>query len=166
LVRTRQFLGGLGGFPSLLIGLLVAAVFWVAAWRYVMPQMIGARYEWRGWALWGDALSCLGINASIAVISAFMAAVVGVIGLALGGSMLGFFGAVPGLLIALLVVIPSLFGVPAIWLYLRRKWRYTDWPGKDTSFRRVVAAYIVVALAANVTYLVFIVGYTAMIGIL
>ena len=165
LISTRQFLGGLNGAVSLLIGLLAAAALWVTAWRYIMPRMLGIRYQWGRGAVWQDALSCLGINAGILVVSAFGAIVVGIVGLnflQFGG----FFAFLPGLLVIVFAVVPSVFGVPAILLYVRKKWFYTDWQGSKVSWRRTVTAYVLVAVAANLAYLLFAFGYAGLVGAL
>jgi hypothetical protein len=89
---------------------------------------------------------------------------VGIIGMFISSGR--FFGFLPGILIVLLFVAPSLFGVPAIQLYLKKKWRNTDWPGTKVSWRRTVAAYILVAVSSNFAYLVLALGYASLANIL
>ena len=62
------------------LGLLIALLLWVVAWRYIMPRMLGTEYRWREARLWSDSLTYVGIN--VGVVLAMAALAVGVFALA------------------------------------------------------------------------------------
>lgn len=147
ITTVRRSLSGWGIVPTILLGLLIALVLWVAAWRYCMPRILGMEYRWRSSKLWRDSLVYLGINAAVMLAAAAVA-------------LLGFFMA--DLIVASIgaaLVILALFGVPSILLFIRRRRR-----SLGVSRGRAATAYIVVVLVANSAYLALIFGYAALIG--
>jgi len=156
----RRSLLGWGILPTILLGLLIALVLWVTAWRYCMPRMLGKEYRWRDSKLWHDSLLYLGINAAVMMAAAAIAALALYLGFAMG-FLVGTAGLMAGLIVAALVLLTALFGVPSILLFVRRHRRRLD-----VSRRRVATAYIVVVLAANSAYLALAFGYSALLGII
>jgi hypothetical protein len=160
LTAVRRSLLGWGLLPTILLGFLIALVLWVAVWRYCMPRMLGKEYRWRDSKLWRDSLFYVGINA--AGILAAVAIAGGVIYL---GSLIGFLTGTVAivfvLIIAGLVILAALFGVPSILLFVRRYGR-----NLGISRGRTATAYIVVALVVNSAYLALIFGYSALAGII
>lgn len=153
ITTVRRSLSGLGILPTILLGLLIALMLWVVAWRYCMPRMLGIEYRWRDSKLWRDSLIYLVINAaamlaaaSIAVIAYFLGFFIGMISIAV-------------LIVAALVILAALFGVPSILLFLRRHQRKLG-----VSKGRAATAYIVVVLVANAAYLALAFGYAALLG--
>ena len=140
------------------LGLVIALLLWVVAWRYIMPRMLGTEYRWREARLWSDSLTYLGINAGVVLAVGALAA--GAFALAFFlGSVAGTPGFVAGLIVAGLLLLVALFGVPSILLFVRRQRRE---PG--VSGVRAAGAYIVVVLVANAAYLALAFGYAALAG--
>ena len=140
------------------LGLLVALLLWVVAWRYFMPRMLGTEYRWREARLWSDSLTYLGIN--IGVVLAAAALATGVFALAyFMGVLIGTAGFVAVAVVAAVLIAAALFGVPSILLFVRRHRRK---PG--VSGGRAALAYIVVVLVANSSYLALAFGYAALAG--
>jgi len=114
LTTVRQSLVRLGIVPTILLGLLIALLLWVVAWRYFMPRILGMEYRWRDARLWQDSLIYLGINA--AVVLAVAAAMAG--GAFLLAYFTGFFigtaGLVALLIVAALLLLVALLGLPSI----------------------------------------------------
>jgi hypothetical protein len=158
LTTVRRSLLGWGIVPSLLFGLLIALVLWVVAWRYCMPRMLGIEYRWRDSKLWRDSLVYLGINAAVMLAAAAIAG--GAYFLAYSmGFLIGTAGFVTFVIVAALVILAALFGVPSILLFIRRHRRRFD-----VSRGRAATAYIVVVLVANSAYLALAFGYAALVG--
>jgi hypothetical protein len=158
ITTVRRSLLGLGIVPTLLLGLLIALMLWVVAWRYCMPRMLGMEYRWRDSKLWHDSLVYLGINAAVMLAAATIAGGAYLLGY-LMGFLIGTAGFVAVLIVAALVVLAALFGVPSILLFLKRHQR-----SLGISTGRMVAAYIVVVLVANSAYLALAFGYAALVG--
>jgi hypothetical protein len=158
LTAVRRSLRDWGIVPTILLGLLIALLLWVVAWRYCMPRMLRMKYHWRDSRLWHDSLIYLGINAAV---------VLAVAGLAGGAFFLGYFtgffvgtaGIVVAWIVAALLIVVALFGVPSILLFVRRHRRELGVSGG-----RAAAAYIVVVLVANSAYLALALGYAALAG--
>jgi hypothetical protein len=154
ITTVRRSLLGWGIVPTLLFGLLMALVLWVVAWRYCMTRMLGMEYHWRSSKLWRDSLIYPGINA------AAMLAAIGIVGVSYFlGSLIGMVWFMAGLIVAVLVILAALFGVPSILLFLKRHRR-----SLGVSRSRMVMAYIVVALVTNFAYLALACGYAALMG--
>lgn len=159
LTTVRRSLRGWGIVPTILVGLLIALLLWVVAWRYCMPRILGMEYRWRDSRLWQDSLVYLGINA--AVVLALAAAVAGGTYLLpyLMGSFIGMAGFVAVLIVAALLILAALFGLPSILLFVRSHRRKLGVSGG-----RAAWAYIVVVLVANAAYLALAFGYAALAG--
>ena len=167
LVGARQLLGGVNGAGSLLIAILAAALAWVAAWRYVMPRMSDFKYRWRDGRLWGDALACYGINLVATAVAVPVAGIAFFAVAALGSVLVHGNGAsYIGLGVAIAIILPSLLGLYALQFYLKGQWKHYAWLGAKVSWRRTAAGYILVAVTANVAYLVFAVAFAGLVGAL
>ncbi|MCJ7576069.1 MAG: hypothetical protein MUO80_05280 [Dehalococcoidia bacterium] len=160
LTTVRRSLQGWGIAPIILLGLFIALLLWVAAWRYCMPRMLGMEYRWRDSRLWRDSLTYLGINA--AVVLALAAVAGGALVLAyFMGFLIGTAGFVAVLIVAALLILAALFGVPSILLFVRTQRRELR-----VSAGRAATAYIVVVLVANCAYLALAFGYAALAGVI
>jgi hypothetical protein len=158
LTTVRRSLRGWGTVPTIVLGLLIALLLWVVAWRYFMPRMLGIEYRWRDSRLWQDSLTYLGINAGVVLAAAALAG--GVLLLAyITGFYLGTAGVVAVLVVAAVLILVALFGLPSILLFVRRHRRRFD-----VSRGRAATAYIVVVLVANSAYLALAFGYAALVG--
>jgi hypothetical protein len=151
LTTVRRSLRGWGIVPTILLGLLIALLLWVVAWRYFMPRMLGMEYRWRDSRLWQDSLTYLGINAG--VVLAVAAAMAG--GVYLLAHLAGFY------IVAALLILVALFGVPSILLFVRRQRHKLGVSGD-----RAAGAYIVVVLVVNSAYLALAFGYAALMGVI
>jgi hypothetical protein len=160
LTTVRRSLRGWGTVPTILLGLLIALLLWVVAWRYCIPRIMGMEYHWRDSRLWHDSLVYLGINAAVMLAAAAVAG--GIFFLAyFMGFFIGTAGFVAVLIIAAVLILAALFGVPSILLFVRRHRRKLGVSGG-----RAAAAYIVVVLVANSAYLALAFGYAALVGAL
>jgi hypothetical protein len=117
--------------------------------------MLGTEYRWRDSRLWRDSLIYPGIN-TVLVLGA--ASVVGI--LYLVSREFTAMWILAGLIIAVLVILPVLFGVPGV-LFLLKK----HWYSLDVSRSRAVATFVVVILVTNFAYLALAFGYAALIGV-
>lgn len=152
LTTFRRILVGWGVVPHILLGLLVALVLWVVAWRYIIPRMLKMEYRWRDPKLWRDSLIYPGINA------VFVLAAATLVGLF---SLMSGYLSILVLILAVLVLLPLILGIPGLlYLVIRHQYRM------DFSGGHPVKAYIVVVLVTNFAYLALAFGYTALIGIL
>jgi hypothetical protein len=156
ITTVRRLLSGWGILPIILLGLLIAIVLWVVAWRYCMPRMLGMKYRWRDSKLWRDSLVYLGINAAGMLAAAAIACVI--FSLVVITGMVGFMA---GLIVAALITSAALFGVPSILLFLSRHQH-----SLSVSKGRMVAAYIVVVLVANSAYLALTFGCATLLGVI
>jgi hypothetical protein len=157
LTTLRQSLRGWGIAPVILLGLLIALLLWVVAWRYCMPRMLGTEYRWRGSRLWQDSLYYLGLNAVVAVVIVLF----GWPFLYFMGFFVGTAGSVPVGIASVLLIFAALSGLPSILLFVRGQRRE---PG--ISGGRAAAAYMAVVLVANSAYLALAFGYVALAGAL
>jgi hypothetical protein len=158
LTAVRRALRGWGIVPAILLGLLIAILLWVVAWRYFMPRMLGMEYRWRGSKLWQDSLTYLGINAGVVLAAAALAGGGFLLALFMG-ALAGMAGFVAALVIAGLLMLVAVLGVPSILLFVRRQRRELG-----VSRGRAAAAYIAVVLVANSAYLALAFGYAALAG--
>jgi hypothetical protein len=161
LTTVRRSLQGWGMVPTILLGLLIALLLWVVAWRYFMPRMLGMEYRWRDSRLWRDSLFYLGINTAVVLAAAAMAGGIFFLAYFMGFFFIGMAGFVAFMIIAAIPILAALFGVPSILLFLSRYQRKLG-----VSSGRLATAYIVVVLVANSAYLALAFGYAALIGAL
>jgi hypothetical protein len=159
LTAIRRSLAGLGTAPTILLGLLIALLLWVVAWRYIMPRMLGMEYRWRGSRLWSDSLTYLGINVGVVLAVAALAAGAFLLALLMGAYIGSNAGYVVGLVVAGILIAVAAFGVPSILLFARSRRRELG-----VSRGRAAGAYIVTALVANAAYLALAFGYAALAG--
>lgn len=159
LTTVRQSLRGWGIVPPILLGLLIAILLWVVAWRYFMPRILGTEYRWGDSKLWSDSLTYLGINAGVVVVAAAMAGGVFLLSLFMGVYIGSTAGYVAALAAAAVLMLAALFGVPSILLFVRKQRREAGVSGG-----RAAWAYIAVVLAANAAYLALAFGYAALAG--
>jgi hypothetical protein len=159
LATVRRSLAGVGTVPTILLGLLIALLLWVVAWRYFMPRMLGTEYRWRDSRLWSDSLTYLGINAGVVLAVAAMAGGAFLLALFMGVYIGSTAGYVAALVVVAALVSVAVFGVPSILIFVRRHRRESG-----VSRGRAAWAYIVVVLAANSAYLVLAFGYAALAG--
>jgi hypothetical protein len=158
LTTVRQSLREWGIVPPILLGLLIAILLWVVAWRYCMPRMLGMEYHWRDSRLWQDSLTYLGINVGVVLAVAALAGAAFLLA-SFTGFFLGTAGLVAVLIVAGLLILVALFGLPSILLFVRRQRRE-----RGVSGGRAAWAYIVVVLVANSAYLALAFGYAALAG--
>jgi hypothetical protein len=158
LTTVRESLRGWGTAPIIPLGLLIALLLWVAAWRYCMPRILGTEYRWRGSKLWHDSLIYLGINTAVALPLA----------MAGGAFFIAFFivssvgtAVFVAFQIVAALVFGALYGLPSILTFVRSQRRHLGVSGG-----RAAAAYIVVVLVANSAYLGLTLGYAALAGAL
>lgn len=159
LTTVRRSLQGWGIVPTILLGLLIVLLLWVVAWRYFMPRMLGMEYRWRDSRLWSDSLTYLGINAAVVLAVAVVVPVGALFLIYFVGSFVGTAGLVTALIVAALVILAALIGLPSILLFVRRQRRESGVSGG-----RAAWAYIVVVLVANAAYLALAFGYAALAG--
>jgi len=160
LTTARRSLRGWGMIAAIPLGLLIALLLWVVAWRYVMPRMLGTEYRWREARLWSDSLSYVGIN--VGVVLAGTALATGVFALAyFTGVLIGTADFVAVAVVAALLIVAAVFGVPSILLFVRKQRREAGVAGG-----RAARAYIVVVLVANAAYLALAFGYAALMGVI
>jgi hypothetical protein len=158
LTTVRRSLAGWGIAPTILLGLLIALLLWVAAWRYFMPRMLWIEYRWRESRLWRDSLTYLGINAGVVLAATALAGGVFLLGLFMGAFM-STAGYVAVVIVTAVLLLVAAFGVPSILLFVRRQRRELGVSGG-----RAAGAYIVVVLVANAAYLALAFGYAALAG--
>ncbi len=167
LVRARELLGGLNGAGGLFIAILAAAFLWVVAWRYVMPRLSDFKYRWRDRRLWGDALACYGLNLVTMAVAVPVAGIAFLVATLLSSFFVHGSGAsYIGLVVGVAIILPTLLGLPALQFYLKGQWRHYAWLGAKVSWRRTAVAYVLVAVAANLAYLVFAVAFAGLVGAL
>jgi hypothetical protein len=159
LTTLRRSLAGAGIVPIILLGLLIALLLWVVAWRYIMPRMLGTEYRWRDSRLWSDSLTYLGINVGVVLAGAALAGGAVLLALFMGAYVGSSAGWVAALVVAAVLMVIAVFGVPSILLFVRRQRREAGVLGG-----RAAGAYIVVVLVANAAYLALAFGYAAVAG--
>jgi hypothetical protein len=160
LTAVRRSLRGWGIVPTILLGLLIALLLWVVAWRYIMPRMLGTDYRWREARLWSDSLTYVGINVGVVLAAAALAT--GVFALAyFAGVLIDTAAFVAAAVVAAALMVAALFGVPSILLFARKQRRKLGVSGG-----RAATAYIVVVLVANAAYLALAFGYAALMGVI
>jgi len=161
LTTARGLLQGWGMVPPILIGLLIALLLWVVAWRYIMPRMLGTEYRWREARLWSDSLTYLGINVGVVLAAAALAGGAVLLALFMGAYVGSSAGSVAALVVAAILIAIAAFGVPSILLFVRKQRREGRAAGG-----RAAGAYIVVVLVANAAYLALAFGYAGLAGVI
>jgi hypothetical protein len=159
LTAIRRSLAGVGTVPIILLGLLIALLLWVVAWRYIMPRMLWIGYRWGDSRLWSDSLTYVGINVGVVLAIAFLAGGAFLLSLFMGAYVGSSAGYVAALVLVGVLIAAGVFGVPSILLFARRQRRESGVSGG-----RAAGAYIVVVLVANAAYLALAFGYAALAG--
>lgn len=134
--RVQGVIGGLTWFLAPLAGLIV----WVTSWRVVMRRRLGVPYHWREGRLYRDALTWAGLY----LITSLVALLLLLTGL---------------LVIAIPLVLLATLGLVNAFLYAR--WKAEK---LQVTRGRAFGAYMLTVLMANVLYLAFAVGYSAVVG--
>lgn len=154
-----------------LMSLVVALGIWVVAWRYTMPRLLGMQYQWLDLKLWRDALGwallypltypvaliATAVLAYVIVSIAWIA--VGVVAQSIVAELMNMMVDLVSVVATLLLLITSLGLVS--FLFSQKRSRTLG-----VSKGRAAAAYIVVVLLANGAYLLFAVGFAALVGAL
>jgi hypothetical protein len=147
---------------------LAGLIVWVTSWRVVMRRRLGVPYGWHQWRLYGDAL-LWAVLYPITILVALLPA--GLISL-LGDLLMEWdyqiwqdywtvqeWVRVVVILVVILLVILALLGLVNAFLYARWKAH-----GLQVTRGRAFGAYMLTVLMANVLYLAFAVGYSAIVG--
>ena len=127
---------------ALIIGLIIAALFWIMAWYFLMPWLLGKDRKTRG--LWRLSLTYIGWNLL----------------LFLPGAILYFIFSFGEQALALLLLV-LLFGAASVLTFALRHLRKLG-----VSTAQGVRAFIIVTLVSNGAYLLFALGYAKLAGVL
>ncbi len=125
---------------TLLIGLLVAALFWILAWYFLMPHLL--RRDSRDKKLRWFSLTYIGWNAL----------------LFLPGAVLYFIFSFGAQALALSVM-ALLFGGVSVLIFSLRHLRKMD-----VSIYEAIRAFIIITLVSNGAYLLFVLGYARLVS--
>lgn len=126
---------------ALIIGLVVAAMFWIMAWYFLMPRLLGKDRKTKG--LWRLSLTYIGWNLL----------------LFLPGAVLYFVFSFGAQVVALLLLV-ILFGAVSVLTFALRHLRKLG-----VSTAQGVKAFVIVTLVSNGAYLLFVFGYAKLAGI-
>jgi len=135
-------LRGAGSQAAFFIGLIIAALFWILAWSFLMPRLLGRDRKVKG--LWRLSLTYIAWNALLFVPGAILYFIFS-------------FGA-QAITLFLLVI---MFGAASV---LTFSLRHLNRLGVSTA--QGVRAFTIVTLASNGAYLLFVFGYAKLIGII
>jgi len=134
------------------IGPLAGLAAWVTAWRVVMRRRLGVPYHWREGKLYRDALTWAGLYLITTLAALLPAGLV----LALGGLFWPLYWL---WVVAIPLVIVAALGLVNAFLYAR--WKAEK---LQVTRGRALGAYLLAVLMANVLYVAFAVGYSAIVG--
>lgn len=123
------------------IGLIVAALFWIMAWSFLMPRLLGKDRKIKG--LWRLSLTYIGWNALLFV----------------PGAILYFVFSFGAQAIALFLLV-IMFGAASVLTFALR---HLNKLGVSTA--QGVRAFIIVTLVSNGAYLLFVLGYAKLVGV-
>jgi len=127
---------------ALIVGLIVAAMFWIMAWYFLMSWLLGKDRKTKG--LWRLSLTYIGWNLL----------------LFLPGAVLYFVFSFGAQAIALLLLV-ILFGAASVLTFALR---HLNKLGVSTA--QGVRAFIIVTLVSNGAYLLFVLGYARLIDVI
>jgi hypothetical protein len=130
-----------GTQTAFFIGLIVAALFWIAAWYFIMPRLLGRDRKAKG--LWRLSLTYIGWNALLFV----------------PGAILYFVFSFGAQAIALFLLV-IMFGAASVLTFALR---HLNRMGVSTA--QGIKAFIIVTLVSNGAYLLFVLGYAKLVGI-
>jgi hypothetical protein len=127
---------------ALIIGLIIAALFWMMVWYFLMPRLLRKDNKTKG--LWRLSLTYIGWNLL----------------LFLPGAVLLFVFSFGEQALALLLLV-LLFGAASVLTFALRHLRKLG-----VSTAQGVRAFIIVTLVSNGAYLLFVLGYAKLAGVL
>jgi len=130
-----------GSQAAFFTGLIVAAFFWIIAWSFLMPRLLRRGNKTKG--LWRLSLTYIGWNALLFVPGAILYFV-----FSFGAQALALF---------LLVI---MFGAASVLTFALR---HLNKLGVSTA--QGVRAFIIVTLVSNGAYLLFVLGYAKLVGV-
>ncbi len=131
-----------GTQTAFFIGLVVAALFWIMSWYFLMPRLLGRKRKTGG--LWRLSLTYIGWNALLFV----------------PGAVLYFVFSFGAQVIALFLLV-IMFGATSVLTFALR---HLNKLGVSTA--QGVRAFIIVTLVSNVVYLLFALGYAKLVGVI
>ncbi|MFH0769248.1 MAG: hypothetical protein V1932_06755, partial [Chloroflexota bacterium] len=131
-----------GSQVAFFIGLIVAALFWILAWSFLMPRLLGRGNKVKG--LWRFSLTYIGWNALLFV----------------PGAILYFVFSFGAQAVALFLLV-IMFGAASVLTFALR---HLNKLGVSTA--QGVRAFIIVTLVSNGAYLLFVLGYAKLAGVL
>jgi len=123
-------------------GLIVAALFWIMAWYFLMPRLLGRDRKAGG--LWRLSLTYIGWNLLLFV----------------PGAILYFVFSFGAQAIALFLLV-IMFGAASVLTFALR---HLNRLGVSTA--QGIRAFIIVTLASNGAYLLFVLGYARLVGVI
>jgi hypothetical protein len=132
-----------GPQQALIIGLIIAALFWILAWWLLMPRLLGRDRKIGG--LWRFSLTYLGVNLL----------------LFLPGAILYFFFSLGAQAVALFLL-AVLFGGASVLIFALRHLNKLGQLGISTG--QAIRAFIIVTLVSNGAYLLFVLGYAKLVS--
>jgi hypothetical protein len=130
-----------GTQTAFFIGLIVAALFWIMAWVFLMPRLLGKDRKIKG--LWRLSLTYIGWNALLFV----------------PGAILYFIFSFGAQAIALFLLV-ILFGAASVLTFALR---HLNRLGVSTA--QGIRAFVIVTLVSNGAYLLFVFGYAKLVDI-
>lgn len=129
-----------GGMLSALVaGILVAIIFWILAWYFLAPRVIGGS---KGKKFWLMSLTYIGWNFLLFIPGAFFYFI-----FSMGGRG-------PALMLLILV-----FGLASILIFTLRHLKKMK-----VSTKRAIATFALVTFVGNGAYLLFVIGYARLLG--
>ena len=131
-----------GPQAGLLIGMVVAGLLWIMAWAFLMPRLLGKDRKIKG--LWRLSLTYIGWNLLLFI----------------PGAVLYFIFSFGGQSLALLILV-LLFGAASVLTFALG---HLNKLGVSTA--KGVRAFLVVTLVSNGAYLLFVLGYARLAGVL
>ena len=130
-----------GSQVAFFIGLIVAALFWIMAWVFLMPRLMGRDKKVKG--LWRFSLTYIGWNALLFV----------------PGAILYFVFSFGAQAVALFLLV-IMFGAASVLTFALR---HLNKLGVSTA--QGVRAFVIVTLVSNSAYLLFVLGYARLVGV-
>jgi len=129
-----------GTQTAFFIGLIIAALFWIMSWYFLMTRLLGRGSKTKG--LWRLSLTYIGWNALLFV----------------PGAILYFVFSFGAQAIALFLLV-IMFGAASVLTFALR---HLNKLGVNTA--QGIRAFIIVTLASNGAYLLFVLGYAKLVG--
>ncbi len=130
-----------GSQAAFFTGLIIAVLFWIIAWYFLMPRLVGKDRKTRG--LWRLSLTYIGWNALLFI----------------PGVILYFIFSFGEQVLALLLLV-LLFGAASVLTFALR---HLHKLGVSTT--QGVRAFIIVTLVSNGASLLFVLGYAKLVGV-